>query len=150
MSISYEAMTIGDYDEVVALWESVEGIGLDDDVDTREGIESFLRRNPGLCFVARDGGVVVGAVLCGHDGRRGWLHHLAVANSHRRQGIGKALVEQCITALGKAGINKCNILVFADNEDGLGFWRADGWAGRDDLHFLQKWTGEPGKPRRSC
>jgi N-acetylglutamate synthase len=150
MSIVFAEMTIDDYDQVVALWEGTEGIGMDDDVDSRAGIGSYLLRNPGLCFAARDGNEVIGAVLCGHDGRRGYLHHLAVATSHRRQGLGKALVEKCITALRAAGINKCNILVFEDNEDGLGFWKADGWSARHDLHFLQKWTGTPGKTRRSC
>lgn len=150
MQIGYAKMTCGDYDEVVALWTGVEGVGLDDDSDSRESIEAYLVRNPGLSFVARDEDKIIGAVLCGHDGRRGYLHHLAVAESHRCQGIGKALVEKCISALRAIGINKCNIMVFDDNSDGLGFWDADGWNKRPDLVLMQKWTGTPGWPHKSC
>ena len=134
-------MTIGDYDEVAALWEKSEGVGLDD-LDTRENIEKYIERNPGLSFVARDGGKLVGAVLCGHDGRRGYLHHLAVDHEYRRRGIGKALVAECLAGLKALGIAKCNIFVFGENQDALTFWEADGWVGRSDLKLLQKWTAE--------
>jgi len=132
-------MSIRDYDEVVSFWNSVEGVGLND-ADTRENMDSYLRRNPGLTFVARHDGQIVGAVLCGHDGRRGYLHHLAVAHTHRRQGLGKALVDKCLSGLRSLGIQKCNIMVFGGNEEGLAFWKADGWVVRDDLKFVQKWT----------
>ena len=142
MAVDIAEMTIGDYDAVVALWESVEGVGLSD-ADSEEGMEKYLERNPGMSFVARDGGAIVGAVLCGHDGRRGYLHHLAVAESQRRQGIGRALVERCISALRSIGIQKCNIIVFVGNDEGLRFWKADGWNDRLDLRFMQKPTGLP-------
>ena len=133
------AMQIWDYDEVSALWARSEGVGLDPD-DTRECIGAYLERNPGLSFVARDGGKLVGAVLCGHDGRRGYLHHLAVDHDHRRKGIGKALAAKCIEGLRAASIPKCNIFVFDENDPALAFWEADGWKGRSDLRLLQKWT----------
>ena len=144
MTVGFEIreMVIADYGEVAALWERTEGVGLDDDADSRENMESYLVRNPGMSFVARLDGRVVGAVLCGHDGRRGYLHHLAVSPSVRRQGVGRALVDKCISALREAGINKCNIMVFDDNEEGLAFWQRTGWAGRQDLILLQKWTSE--------
>ena len=134
-------MTIEDYEEVSDLWKRSEGVGLDPD-DTRDNIAQYLDRNPGLSFVARDGGKLVGAVLCGHDGRRGYLHHLAVDHEYRRKGVGKALTAECIAGLKAADIPKCNIFVFDHNDLALTFWEADGWNGRRDLRILQKWTEE--------
>jgi ribosomal protein S18 acetylase RimI-like enzyme len=105
-----QEMTAQDYDEVAGLWRNTEGIGLDDDTDTREGIAAYLARNPGFSYVARQQSRIVGAVLCGHDGRRGYLHHLAVDQAHRHEGVGRALVEACLAKLGSIGIQKCNIL----------------------------------------
>ena len=139
MSTRINELTMQDYDEVVVLWSSIEGIGLND-ADSRGNMVTYLDRNPGLSFVARDNGQVVGAVLCGHDGRRGYLHHLAVNPSHRKRGIGKALVTRCLDALRGAGIVKCNIFVFDDNETGLSFWKASGWAHRPELQFMQRKT----------
>lgn len=142
MQFEIREMTTGDYDDAVALWNSVEGIGLDDDTDTRGKIGEYLVRNAGLSFAAYLDGRMVGVVLCGHDGRRGYLHHLAVAASCRGQGLGRALADRCMSALRDAGINKCNIFVFSDNDEGLGFWRATGWNERTDLLILQRWTEE--------
>ena len=136
-------MTADDYDEVADLWRNTEGIGLDEHVDTREGIAGYLARHPGLSFVARQEGRIIGAVLCGDDGRRGYLHHLAVATACRRKGIGRALVEACLAGLGSAGIPKCNIFLLADNELGKAFWTHNGWNERHDLKVLQKET-KPG------
>jgi N-acetylglutamate synthase len=136
-------MTNADYCEVACLWRDTEGVGLDACVDTQEGIASYLARNPGLSFVARVEGQIVGAVLCGHDGRRGYLHHLAVAQERRRAGIGCALVERCLAKLAASGIPKCNIFLFGDNELGEAFWQQTGWTERADLKLLQKETPVP-------
>jgi N-acetylglutamate synthase len=130
-------MTIEDYDEVAVLWRTTEGVGLDEDSDSREGIAACLARNPGLSHVARCEGRMVGAVLCGHDGRRGYLHHLVVVPLHRHKGIGRAIVEACSTKLASIGIRKCNIVVFADNEPGVRFWTQIGWKHRPDLAVWQ-------------
>jgi ribosomal protein S18 acetylase RimI-like enzyme len=139
-------MTIQDYDEVAGLWRNTEGVGLDEATDTREGIAAYLCRNPGLSYVARFEGRTIAAVLCGHDGRRGYLHHLAVAPAHRRKGIGRAAVEACLEKLGSLGIRRCNIFLFSDNEPGAEFWRRIGWGERADLRVLQKPT--PSRPSR--
>jgi putative acetyltransferase len=133
-------MTTADYDDVAGLWQSTAGVGLDEDTDTREGITACLSRNPGLSFVARRDGTIVGTVLCGHDGRRGYLHHLAAAAAHRHRGVGRTLVEACLGKLGSLGIRKCNIFLFSDNETGEAFWKAVGWNERADLKVLQKTT----------
>lgn len=134
-------MTLDDYEDVRALWSASPGVGLSP-ADSREGVEQYLRANPGTSMVALAGGKLVGAVLCGHDGRRGYLSHLAVADSHRRTGVASRLVDRCISALQHAGIDKCHIVVFRDNEGALAFYRATGWFDRDELAFLSRFTGD--------
>lgn len=133
-------MTVRDYDAVFALWQSISGVGVDADSDSRRGITRYLKRNPGLSFVACVGDVVVGAVLSGHDGRRGYLHHLAVAPAHRKNGIGRALASRCLQSLARQHIPKCNIFLFRSNAKGRSFWRHNGWNLRRDLNVLQKKT----------
>jgi len=130
-----------DCERVLALWRATEGVGLDKS-DTQEGLTRFLERNPNLSLVAEaEQGEIVGAVLCGHDGRRGYLHHLAVAKSHRGQGLGSNLVEICLRNLTQLGITKCNLHVFAANEAGLRFWQKQSWSVREDLVLVQKLLG---------
>lgn len=130
-------MTTADFGEVLRLWQNTDGVGLNES-DTEANLASYLERNPGMSFIARHGSEIIGAVLCGHDGRRGYLHHLAVAKEHRNQGIGKGLVNACLAQLASLGILKCNIFLYADNADGEAFWRHNGWANRTDLCVLQK------------
>jgi len=110
-----------DHAQAWALWDSTEGVGLSDS-DSVENVRRFLRRNPGLSFVATDNDVLVATILCGHDGRRGLIHHLAVASSHRRKGLGRELVRRAIAALHQEGIQKCHLLVFHQNVSGRAFW----------------------------
>ena len=130
-------MTLADHDEVIALWRVTEGIGLTVS-DDREAIGAYLARNPGMSFVAVAGGRIVGAVLGGHDGRRGYLHHLAVTPAWRHRGIGRALVEAVLAELKAAGMLKCNLFLYADNEAGRAFWLKHGWVTREDLVLVQK------------
>jgi ribosomal protein S18 acetylase RimI-like enzyme len=131
-------MTIEDYEGVLALWKSCadEGICLDDDVDSRSGIAAYLKRNSGMSFVARRKSRLVGAVLCGTDGRRGYLNHLAVDKASRSNGIGKALVERALSALEQQGINKCHIFVLNTNTAGQAFWSHMGWVLRDSFAIM--------------
>jgi putative acetyltransferase len=137
MSIAIRDMGIEDYESVYHLWRSVEGIGLSD-ADSKEGIKRFLERNPGLSFVATDGAQIVGAALCGHDGRRGYIHHLAVINTYRRQGIGKSLVGRCMYALMRIGIAKCHLFVFDENQEAIRFWNRVGWTERVELMLMSQ------------
>jgi putative acetyltransferase len=137
MSIEILAFTPADYDAALALWQRAEGIGLSE-ADSRPNIELYLQRNPGMSFVARSEGRLVGAVLCGHDGRRGYLHHLAVDPSVRRLGLGRRLAEAALAALKDAGIHKCHLFLFNRNEAGLSFWSALGWERRGDLCIVSK------------
>jgi N-acetylglutamate synthase len=125
--IELRGFVAADYPRARELWERTEGIGLNES-DTQAAVERFLERNPGLSAVATaPDGAVVGAVLCGHDGRRGYLHHLAVAAGHRGQGLGRQLVEFCFARLAAAGIPRCNIFVYEENGQGMGFWLHHGW-----------------------
>ena len=135
---SLRPMLLADYDAVRRLWEQTEGMGLNES-DTREAIALFLERNPELSLVVTaPAGEIIGAVLCGHDGRRGYLHHLAVARAARGQGWGRLLVQECLRRLRGLGIPKCNIYLFATNEAGRGFWLHEGWSVRDDLVVMQR------------
>lgn len=143
MDILIQEMTIEDYDHVRNLWKRTEGIEIAD-TDSREGLTRFLERNPGLSFVARDGEDVVGAVLCGHDGRRGYIDQLAVSKSHRRQGIGRALVSRCIFNLMRIGIRKWHLFVLEGNEEAIIFWRKLGWASRVELVTMSREASNKG------
>ena len=137
MDWTINAMTMADYDDVLALWKASEGVGLSE-ADSPAGIARFLERNPGLAFTARTGGQVVGAVLCGDDGRRGYLHHLAVAAAFRRQGLGQELVERCLDALRRRGVRKCHIFVYAANTEGMRFWERIAYKARKDLVIMSR------------
>jgi N-acetylglutamate synthase len=149
--IPIRPLRIGDYDQIYALWKDAgEGVGLNES-DSRAAIGRYLRRNPGLSLVATAGGRVVATVLCGHDGRRGYLHHLAVAGKWRRRGIGRSLVAACLEKLRSEDIPKCNLFLFASNVKGRAFWRSLGWTVRSDLRLVQRGTASAGAPcRRSC
>lgn len=137
MNYKIRAMTLADYDVILKLWNNTEHVSLNE-CDTREGIELYINRNPGLCFVAEVDGEIIGAVLCGHDGRRGFLRHLAVEKSHRKNGIAQALINEAMNGLSSQGIGKCNIFVLDDNIEGLKFWRHNKWIDLEyDFRMLQ-------------
>jgi ribosomal protein S18 acetylase RimI-like enzyme len=140
---------VEDYDAVVALWRRTEGVGLNES-DTRRAIAAYLRHNPRSSFVAEQDGRVIGAVLCGHDGRRGYLHHLAVARRYRQRGIGRQLVKACLAKLQKAGIQKCNIFIFANNAAGMKFWAHTGWSLRTELRLMQIRLDDGRRPKQDC
>jgi len=136
-------MTLADYDAVLALWSHTEGMCIRD-ADSREKIGVFLARNPGMSFVAVAEGRVIGAALGGHDGRRGFLHHVAVGRADRRGGIGKTLVDACREKMRAAGIDKCHLLVRTDNTEAVKFWEGMGWSVRRDVVFMSAaWSGKP-------
>jgi ribosomal protein S18 acetylase RimI-like enzyme len=144
-----ETMKLSDFAAVSRLWRKSEGIGLNES-DTKANIAIFLKRNPAMSFVARQSRIIVGAVLCGHDGRRGYLHHLAVAKNHRGNGIGKRLVEASFSALSRAGITRCNIYLINSNTAGDAFWKHNGWNKLDGLQILQKAVGKHVQPSCGC
>lgn len=143
MHYAIEPMSVDDYEPVWQLWQQTEGIGLSES-DSKPNVASYLARNPGLSCVARDGNQIIGGVLCGHDGRRGYLHHLAVAKRHRKQGVGQSLVTACLGRLAALGIPKCNLFLFADNAEGEAFWKHAGWVKRSDLVVMQKTLAKRG------
>lgn len=131
-----------DYPAVYDLWLSCKGMGLNDLDDSAEGIDKFLRRNPHTCFVALQKDTVVGVILAGHDGRRGYIYHTAVRPDCRGKGIGSALVEAVLSAMGREGIHKVALVVFQRNEAGNGFWERRGFSERTDLVYRNKAISE--------
>lgn len=128
-------MKIEDYDKVFALWKTIKGFGIRSVDDSREGIERFLKWNPDLSVVAEENEEIVGAILCGSDGRRGCLYHVCVRADSRRRGIGKAMVIRCMEKLKALQINKVSLIAFTKNDIGNAFWKEIGWTKRDDLNY---------------
>ena len=130
MEIQTREFRIDDYDVAVELWNRVEGLDVAEG-DDRETIRRFLQRNPDLSRIATDGSKIVGAVLCGHDGRRGYVYHLAVDPEYHGRGLGRRLIDECMAGLKRAGLERANILVAKDNPRGLDFWRRNCWEDLD-------------------
>lgn len=124
--VTTREFVMDDYDGAIALWRGVEGIEICEG-DSREEIAEYLKRNPGLSRVAVADGKIVGVALCGHDGRRGWIYHLAVAQEYRRQQVGKLVLDACIEGLRRVGLKRAIILVAGDNPGGHQFWLRNGW-----------------------
>jgi len=138
MSCAPRVFVPADHAAVFALWQATPGVVLDAEADAPEAIGAYLARNPGLSCVVEAEGQVVGAVLCGHDGRRGYLHHLAVAAAWRRRRIASALVARSLGELRRVGIRKCHLFLLADNQLGLAFWEACGWHRRGDICIVSR------------
>lgn len=128
-------LRIEDYDKVYQLWTSTKGMGMRSLDDSFEGIEKFLKRNPTTNYLAQVEDKVIGVILCGHDGRRGYIYHAAVNSDYRGKGIGKKLVNAVIESLKKEEINKVALIVFASNDLGNKFWQSLGFEKRDDLIY---------------
>ena len=133
--MNIRVMEATDYDGVRNLWMSIKGFGIRSLDDSREGVERFLKRNPTTSVVAEEDGKIVGAILCGHDGRRGCLYHVCVEKDYRMQGIGKSMVVFCMEALKKEQINKVSLIAFTQNDIGNAFWKQIGWTKREDLNY---------------
>ena len=131
-------MTIEDYNDVYRLWCNTQGMGLNTADDSRAGIEAYLSRNPNTCFVSEVEQEIAGAILAGHDGRRGFIYHLSVSAEHRGKKIGSALVERAMAALEQEGIRKVALVVYDRNQAGNAFWERLGFTKREDLIYRNK------------
>jgi len=140
--MTIRVMTIDDYPAVYALWASLPGIGLHEREDSLEGMAYYLNRNPDSCFVALENGALIGAVLCGNDGRRGYINHLAVAAEHQGRGLGRVLVNACLAAMRNEGIPMCSFVTFGDNIEGNAFWDAIGSTRHETLLYRKLRTGD--------
>ena len=135
--VTTREFVVADYDQTFALWEKTEGLEICEG-DSRGEISEYLKRNPGLSRVAEADGKIVGAALCGHDGRRGWIYHLAVMKEYRGSGVGKLLMDDCVDGLRKAGLPRAIILVAGDNPAGHQFWLRNGWEDIDGAIAMTK------------
>jgi ribosomal protein S18 acetylase RimI-like enzyme len=124
--IATREFSISDYDAALGLWQRVDGLEIAEG-DDRESVAQFLARNPGLSRVAIDGSAIVGVALCGHDGRRGYIYHLAVDPAYQARGLGRRLMDECLGGLRRAGLRRALILVAHDNPRGRKFWQRHGW-----------------------
>ena len=134
-NIQIRTMTIHDYEKVYDLWMSCKNMGFNDIDDSKEGIARFLERNPNTSFVAMENDELLGIILGGHDGRRGYIYHMSVAENHRKKGIGSSLVEKCLASFKNEKISKVALLVFKYNETGNAFWEKQGFILREDVNY---------------
>ena len=135
-------MTMDDFETVHALWMEIHGFGIRSIDDSKEGVERFIRRNPTTSMVACENDRIIGAILCGHDGRRGCLYHVCVHEDYRKQGIGQKMVEACLAALKREHVNKVNLIAFKKNDIGNHFWQGMGWTFREDVNYYEYVTNE--------
>jgi N-acetylglutamate synthase len=130
--LAYREIAAEDFSKLRDVWGSVQGMSLDE-ADSPERLAAFLERNSGCSWCAVSAEEIVGTALAGHDGRRGFIYHLAVTPSWRGRGIATELVERCAGALRAAGIGKCHIFVFKINDEGCSFWDRSSWKRREDI-----------------
>lgn len=135
MNYKIRVMTIEDFEKVHKLWEGIHGFGIRSIDDSKEGVKRFIERNPSTSIVAELDGQIVGAILCGHDGRHGCFYHVCVKEEYRKHGIGKEMVVTCMRELQSLHINKVSIVAFKTNKIGNHFWQGAGWKQRDDLNY---------------
>jgi N-acetylglutamate synthase len=139
-SMEIRLMRPPDYASVYKLWQDTEGMGLNSTDDTEDAIRRYLARNPGTSFVAEKNYEIIGALLCGTDGRRGYIYHAAVHREYRNLGAGRAMLQAAMQALAAEGISKAALVVFASNASGNRFWEQNGFAARTDLVYRNKFT----------
>lgn len=135
-------MTINDYEQAYNLWTHATGLGLNEVDDSRKGINQYLMRNPNTCFIAEDNEKIVGTIMCGHDGRRGFIYHAAVNIEYQGRGIGKELVNSALTALEQEGIHKVALVAIDKNVSENAFWEKIGFTERNDLVYRNKFIHE--------
>jgi N-acetylglutamate synthase len=135
-------MSTDDFEAILHLWQRTPGIKISE-ADTREGLAAYFERNPGLSFVARTSTEIIGTIMAGHDGRRGYLQHLAVDTAYRRQGIGTNLVHRSLAALAAMGISRAHLFALEDNESGQRFWQRLGWKERREVVLFSAWCVPP-------
>ena len=137
LTYTIREMKLEDYEAVDALWMGIKGFGIRSIDDSKEGVARFIKRNPTTSIVAEADGEIVGAILCGHDGRQGCFYHVCVREDLRKHGIGKAMAVAAMKALQEEKINKVCLIAFADNQVGTEFWKSVGWTFRQDMNYYE-------------
>ena len=132
MTFNLRNMKPSDYASVRELWETIPGLRLEE-ADTEEAIHRYLARNRTLSFVALVDDNIIGSVLCGEDGRRGYLQLLCVSEKHQGKGIGKQLLKAAIEKFSLLELFEVRIFVLKNNKHGTDFWESQRWELREDI-----------------
>lgn len=127
---------ISDYDGLMRLWLA-NGISIRAG-DDRRGIRTVLDRNPGLSLVAVRHGSIVGAAMGTWDGRRGWIHHLAVDASCRRTGIASRILSELEIRMKRKGVQIVKAEIYGTNSASLALFRKRGYADYTNLRTVGK------------
>ncbi|OGO06432.1 MAG: hypothetical protein A2Y92_00080 [Chloroflexi bacterium RBG_13_57_8] len=138
MKYKIAEMKLNRHAGLLEFWKNTKGIWVSDD-DSYENLKVFFKRNPKSNFIVLHEDKIVSTIKCSHDGRRGYLHHLAVKEEFRKQGIAKELVAKCLKELRKQGINKYRVFVLDSNPEAIKFWKHMGFEEQIyDYRTLQK------------
>lgn len=137
--IIMRAMEETDIDTVISFWKAVFRPESSAVKETPEIMSRYLKRNPGLSTVACDAqGRLIGTLLCGHDGRRGSIFHVAVDPTYRRRRIADRMQQRALDALRAEGIDSVYLLVTSRNPGSQEFWLSVGWEIRPDVRYLAR------------
>ena len=131
-------MDIKHYEEIITLWKNTEGVGLNEYDDSKKSIKKFIEKNPNTCFIAEINTEVIGTIMGGYDGRRGFIYHLMVKHEHRKHGIGKNLLEKVEIGLRREGVRRIYLVLIKENETGMRFWENNGYELRDFAELRSK------------
>lgn len=122
------------YDEVVQLWKKA-GISVGSS-DSKEEIEKMLEGNPNLFLIGKIKEKIIAVVMGGFDGRRGYVHHLAVDPIHQKKGYGKIMMHDLISEFRRIGVHKIHLFIERQNQAVIDFYSNLGWQMRDDLIMM--------------
>ena len=129
---------IADYEALTAFWQTVPGVRLVD-ADSHPAIDRYLRRNPGMSFLAEDKDEIVGSVFTGHDGRRGYLFHFAVAPNYRDFKLARELLKRSFEALQAEGISRCFGFILSGNDRAHTLAELTGWEPVTEFDVYSQW-----------
>lgn len=132
LSIDLRLIQDHDYPKLIQLWKSAGCIEVRQ-TETPAMLVNFLKRNSGCNYAAYAENQLVGAVLAGHDGWRGYLYHMAIHPDYRQQGLGTKIVNAAVEAIQRSGITHIHCLVKRDNIIAQQFWEKCGFDARDEL-----------------
>ena len=129
-----EKFSIDSYNQVHKLWRKV-GISVGSS-DSKEELEKMLKRNPNLFLIGKRNDKVIAVVMGGFDGRRGYVHHLAIDSNYRKKGYGRMMMDKIHNIFLQMGVHKVHLFIEKTNIEVVSFYESMGWEKRDDLIIM--------------
>ncbi|MFX1456550.1 MAG: GNAT family N-acetyltransferase [Promethearchaeota archaeon] len=129
-----ETFSMEFYDDIIQLWEKA-GISVSSS-DSKEEINRMLIKNPDLFLIGRIQGKIIAVVMGGFDGRRGYVHHLAVHPEYQKEGNGRKIMNKLIEIFRQKEIHKVHLFIEKTNKEVINFYKNLGWELRKDLTMM--------------